>query len=281
MTGLQPVSFKQGRRHEPRISPPYVPGKHDKRFWTEAERQIIRKYYPEGGVTACLTHLDEHRTPSGVYQQAGRLGLTSTAKNPHKGHFNATPDVDRKIREAWPLMSGKKRGEVAELADQLGVPRWWLTKRAIKLGLTIQHKKQPPWTAAENALMEKAPLHEPDKAAKLFREHGFRRSPTAIMVQAKRLGLSRRAARKTLSASAAAKILGVDSKWVTERCISGALKASRRNDRRRTQQGGSAWEISRADLRQYILDNLEMVDLRKVEKFAFVDLIATQPETGT
>lgn len=37
---LQPVSFRKGRAHLPRLSKPYVPGKHDPRFDT-AEQDLV------------------------------------------------------------------------------------------------------------------------------------------------------------------------------------------------------------------------------------------------
>lgn len=271
---LKPVSFSKPRGHEPRISAPYVPGKRDRRFWTDGEDEIIRRYFPEGGAAACLTRLAAHRTPTGVYQRAKKLGITSSASSPHRGRYQATPELDQRIREEWQQLDAGKRGVVNDLADRLGVPRWWLTKRLTFLGLTHRHKKEPPWTPAEDELMKKAPLHMPDKAAKMFREHGFSRSPTAIVVRAKRLNLSRRAAREELSARGCARILGIDDKSLTARIISGELPATKREDRRRAQQGGSAWDIRPADLRKWILDNIDVVDLRKVDKVPFILLIA-------
>ncbi|MCV9960762.1 helix-turn-helix domain-containing protein [Pararhizobium sp. BT-229] len=271
---LKPVTFSKPRGHEPRISAPYVPGKRDKRFWTDDEDAIIREYFPAGGAAGCLARLEAHRTPTGVYQRAKNLGVTSSASSPHKGRYQATQEMDERIRKEWEQLDGKKKGEVRDLADRLSVPRWWLSDRLQALGLTIRHKKEPPWTAAEDELMKKAPLHQPDKAAKMFREHGFTRSPTAIVVRAKRLDLSRRAARKELSATQAAKILGIDSKSVTGRILSGELPAVKRDDQRRIQQGGSSWDIKPADLRQWILDNIDAIDLRKVDKVPFILLVA-------
>lgn len=174
-------------------------------------------------------------------------------------------------------MDAGRKGAVADLALRLKTPRWWLTKRLTFLGLTIRHKKEPPWTAAEDMLMRKVPLHLPDKAAALFGEHGFKRSPTAIMVRAKRLELSRRATRPELSARGAAALLGVDAKFVTARILSGELAATKRNDKRLSQQGGSSWDIKPADLRRWIIDNIDIVDLRKVDKIPFVSLIAGEP----
>lgn len=271
---LKPVSFNKPRGHEPRISAPYVPGKRDKRFWTEEEDAIIREYFPDGGAAACLSRLGEHRTLSGVYQRVKNLGVRTNGMTQERKRHRASPELDEKIRKGWEGMKAGSKGAVNDLADELGVPRWWLTKRLITLGLTTRHKKEPPWTAAEDELMKTAPLHTPDKAAKMFREHGFSRSPTAIVVRAKRLNLSRRAAREELSARGAARILGVDDKFITARAISGELKATKREDLRRAQQGGSAWDIKPADLRRWIIDNLDVVDLRKVDKVPFVLLIA-------
>ncbi|UDF29352.1 UNVERIFIED_ORG: hypothetical protein LHK14_17840 [Roseateles sp. XES5] len=271
---LKPVTFSKPRGQDPRISAPCVPGKRDKRFWTEDEDAIIRAYFPAGGAAACLTRLAAHRTPSGVYQRAKNLGVTSSAPSPHKGRYDATPELDERIRKEWQQLNAGKKGVVNDLADRLGVPRWWLSKRLTHLGLTTRHKKEPQWTAAEDELMKKAPLHMPDKAARFFREHGFSRSPTAIVVRAKRLNLSRRAAREELSARGCARILGIDDKSMTARIISGELPATKREDQRRTQQGGSAWDVKPADLRKWILDNIDVVDLRKVDKVSFIMLIA-------
>jgi hypothetical protein len=271
---LKPVSFAKPRRHEPRLSVPYVPGKRDKRFWTETENEVLRRYFPDGGAAACLARLAEHRTLAGVYGQAQKLGLKASTSPAARQRHRTSPELDQLIRDGWIDMDPSRKGAVSDLATRLDVPRWWLTKRLTILGLTVRHKKEPRWTVAEDALMSSVPLHQPDKAAAIFREHGFRRSPTAIVVRAKRLSLSRRATRPELSATQAAAILGVDGKFVTARILAGDLPAEKRGDRRLSQQGGSSWDIEPVALRRWIIDNLEVVDLRKVDKIPFVLLIA-------
>lgn len=286
---LTPVSFKRPVEPKPRLSKPYVAGKHDRRFWTDAERDIIREHYPKGGAVACLAHLGNHRTPSGVYQVARKLGLSApfgigsnnSKRALKRAKIEAPEGFDDALREFYQNGDGKKRGECNAFADKWSLPRWWVTKRAIQLELVMPHKKEPPWTAAEVALMSRVPLHNPDRCAEIFREHGFRRSPTSIVVKAKRLSLSRRATRDELSATKAAKLLGVDGKTMTRWILEWGLPATKRADRRLPQQGGSSWDIKPANLRRFIIDNLEHIDLRKVEKFAFVDLIANEkPEEG-
>lgn len=275
---LAPVSFRRPVQHEPRLSPVRVPGRHDKRFWSDAEIAIIREHYPAGGAVACLARLPGHRTKSGVYMQARKLGLEAPKGGGPRVRLDIPDDVDDTIRREWPMLDGKKRGEVAALAERLGVPRWWLSQRARKLGLTQPHRKEPPWTKAEIALMEKVPLHDPDRCAEIFRDHGYRRSPTAIVVKAKRLDLSRRATRPEWSATRTARVLGVDGKTVTRWILEWGLPATKRADKRLAQQGGSSWDITKHDLRRWILDHLEYVDLRKVDKFEFVALIAGEAQ---
>ena len=269
MTALRPVSFRKPRERAPRLSPSRVEGRRHSRFWSDDEKDIVRKYYPMGGVGACQPHLP-NRSERSIYQAARKLGIRLDERAKPERHYVVASDLDEQIREAWPLLKG--RGAVSELAKTLSVPRRIVSQRALKLGLTMPHTKEPPWTDAEFALMHKVPLHDPKRASAIFRQHGFKRTPSAIVSRAKRMNLSRRY-KKTLSAVGAARILGVDTKWVTSRCIAGDLKAGRRGTERLPQQGGDAWTIERADLRQFVIDNLERIDIRKVDKFAFVDLM--------
>jgi hypothetical protein len=284
MSELARVSFRKPVQHEPRLSTPYEPGKRDKRYWTEAEDAVIRKYYPIGGNAACLSHLDAHRTPSGVYQRARDLGLTAPkGMADYKGKMGrivAPPGFEDALRAFYENGDGRKKGECDAFADGWKLPRWWVGKLAVKLGLVIPHKKEPSWTAAEDALMAKVPLHDPDKCARIFREHGFSRTPTALTVRAKRLNISRRYS-ATLSATAVARILGIDIKGVTREILAGDLAAVKRPTQRRPQQGGDPWSIERAELRRYIIEQLGRIDFRKVDKFAFVDILVRNGPEAT
>jgi hypothetical protein len=258
------------------LSPEYVPGRRSERYWTDEEIAILRERFPVGGYKACAPLLPE-RNNGAIYTKAHALGLKGPKSGGPYRRIEVPDDVDDRIKTGWSAFSGKK-GEVAELAHKLGVPRHWLTVRATKLGLVQPFHKEPPWTAAELQLLKSTPLHDLQAAAKVFRTHGFSRSPTAINIKAKKAQISRRYS-ATLSATAAAKILGIDSKAITSCCIDGSLKATKRETRRLVQQGGHPWSIERADLRQYVIDNLYRIDLRKVDKFAFVDLLVRTHKT--
>lgn len=268
--GLTPVKFSNARLPQPRLTKPYVPGKHSSRFWSEAEAEIMRQHYPVSGAQGCLALLPG-RDLNGVYGQAKKLGLKAPAvSGGPRQKRDVSPEAKARIVEAWPLLEG--RGAVKALAAELGLPRHVVTVTATKLGLTMPHRKESKWSASEDALMAKVPLHDPRRASEIFKQHGYRRSPSAIVCRSRKLGMSRRY-KETFSATAAAKVLGVDGKFVTTLCIDGDLVASRRQTQRLPQQGGDPWSIERADLRRYVIDHLERIDFRKVDKFALVDLL--------
>lgn len=270
---LTPVSFGKGRTRVPRLSPARMPGRRDPRFWTAKEEAVLRRYFPIGGLPACAVHLP-NRSAQAIYCHAQVMGLHTDRQHRERQAWDERRDeIDRRLREAWPGLHG--RGALAAFAASIGVSRWVVSKRALALGLTSPHKKEPPWTAAEEALLRKVPLHAPELAARTFRAHGFRRTATAIMVRATRLGLSRRY-RETLSANAAARIVGVDPTTVTDWCHRGELKATRRGTNRLPQQGGDAWAIRHADLRAFVTTHPERIDIRKVDKLAFIALLTGQ-----
>lgn len=273
---LERVSFKKGREHKPRLSAPYVPGVHSEKYWTDEEDQILRDHYSEKGFAYCAEKLP-NRTKSAIYGRVGVLGIKRNGQQQRASRSSEEyAELDARITEAWPTLvipKGDLSG-AAELARQLGVPRWLVSQRCNKLGLTRPRKKEPPWTAAEDDLMKQVPLHDAEKCSEIFRAHGFNRTATAIRVRAKRLSLSCRQ-RGAFSATAAAKILGLDGKTVAVYCLNGTIKSTRRGTKRLPQQGGDAHSIERADLRQFVVDNLELIDFRKVDKFALVDLLVS------
>lgn len=272
---LDRVSFAKPLEARPRLSEKYEPGIHSKRFWTEAEKQILRDHVETKGAQYCRGLLPGRGT-QGIYQMASKLGLAVKGGlgQRRQGVHKNSPELDARIREEWSALTGSNRtGEVARLADRLDVPRWWLSKRATALGLTLPRvTKEPPWSVAELELLKRVPLHDPHVASRMFREHGFLRTPSAIMVKSKRAGISCRY-KETLSATAAAKILGVDAKTFTRWIIDGVIQATKRETKRLPQQGGNPWSIERVYFRQWINDNVERIDFRKVDKFALVEIL--------
>jgi hypothetical protein len=157
-------------------------------------------------------------------------------------------------------------GRSQEIARRLKVPRWAVNRRAAALGLS--RPKDRPWSPQDEAYLE-ANLHRfstKTLASKL------ERSPTAVKLKAKRLGL--RKYDEGYTASSLAQALGVDPHWVLARIRSGKLRASHRHTERRPQQGGDSWLITDEALVEFLREHPYDIDLRKVDSLWFMDLIA-------
>jgi hypothetical protein len=157
-------------------------------------------------------------------------------------------------------------GRSQMLADRLKVPRWAVNRRAAALGLS--RPKERPWSPDEEAYLESNFHHISVKAF----ARRFGRSPTAVRLKAKRLGLHKHD--ECYTACSLAQALGVDPHWVLARIRSGKLRASHRQIERRPEQGGDSWLITDDAVIDLIRDHPYDLDLRKVDGIWFMDLIA-------
>ena len=157
------------------------------------------------------------------------------------------------------------RGRSQEIAARLKLPRWAVNHRAAALGLS--RPKDRPWSAEDEAYVEASYHHTSVKT--LARRLG--RSPTAVQLKAKRLGL--RKYDEGYTALSLAEALGVDPHWVLARIRSGKLRASRRHTERTREQGGDSWLITDEAVVKFLRDHPYDIDLRKVDSLWFMDLI--------
>ncbi len=241
------------------------------RFWTTRELRVFRETYVAGGLAACLEALPG-RTASALYNRAGLMGLHRPRVAEFRKRWTANPALDEIIRRVY--AKAPTRGAIIALARSLGRPRWWVSKRAAALGCVAPRFKQPDWTDAEDEVLIAAPALHLRTLQKRLARIGSRRSETAIKVRLKRIGASRRDDPDRLSALGVATLMGVDGKTVTLWLAKGWLKAKRRGTERTVQQGGDQWVIKPADVRRFVIDHAAHVDLRKVDKFWFIDLMA-------
>ncbi|MCJ7510375.1 MAG: hypothetical protein MUP14_05770 [Dehalococcoidia bacterium] len=174
--------------------------------------------------------------------------------------------TDATLRSASGGYDPTVRGRSQEIADRLKVPRWAVNRRAAALGLS--RPKDRPWSAQGEAYLE-ANFHHVS-AKTLARKLG--RSPTAVKLKAKRLGL--RKYDEGYTASSLAEALDVDPHWVLARIRSGKLRASHRHTERTVQQGGDSWLITDEAVVELLAEHPYDIDLRKVDSLWFMDLIA-------
>jgi hypothetical protein len=240
------------------------------RFWTTREVDIVRRIYPVGGVNACLAELPG-RTASGVFQQAAKLGLNAPGYGAlPRRTYSQCDHIDAEIRRVY--TSNPTKGMVAALAASIGRPRWWISKRALKLGLTVPRFKEPEWTAAELEIVTRNAAKCLEAIRMALRRHGYDRTEAAIKLQIKRRSIEHTDS-EHLTARGLALIMGVDSKTVARWIEREGLPAKRRGTARVEVQGGDMWHIHRRTFRVWLKDHAQCVDLRKVDKFAFFDLI--------
>lgn len=122
-------------------------------------------------------------------------GLKWIMSRPSK--YRHTDTTDRLIRNAYasPEYATQRGRAIKGLAEKLGWPRYIIRRRALAIGAVQLHRKEPPWTEAELDLLEQHAHKVPDVIARIFRNHGYARTATAISVKTKRVGLLTRQSR--------------------------------------------------------------------------------------
>lgn len=187
-----------------------------------------------------------------------------------KGKYVITPEMHARIEKVYKRDTGN--GQVAALARALNLPRWRVTRYAIRQGWVAKQKKEPCWTEEETEKLQKLARYTPEVIQRKMREAGYNRSVTAIVLKMKRMRM-----RQNLngqSARSLAECLGVDVHFVTRAIRLGKLKATRRGTARTRAQGGDHWYILDQHIHEYIMNYLNEIDIRKVDKYWFVDIVA-------
>lgn len=239
-----------------------------KRFWTMAEQKVVRELYATGGAKACRERLPQ-RSEGSIYQEAQKLGLRSATQQAPSRPYGTSEEIDRTIIECY--RNRTERGEVNRLALRLGRPAWWVKKRAVHLGVSVALKKEPEWSRVEIELLERNAHKNEQVIRKIFANHGFNRTATAIVVKRKRLQCDTTDI-EHYTARQLASEFGVDASTVCSWIERGWLKAKRRGTER-TEAQGDHWWIKRKHVRDFVAENAGVVDIRKVDKVWFVDLL--------
>jgi hypothetical protein len=244
-------------------------------FWTTPEIAIVRAHYAAHGVEACMQLL-KTRTRGSIYQQAAKLGLSSRPERAGKPkrHYQINAFTDHAIRAVYE--NNPEKLAVRKLADRIGRQRWWVSKRAQQLGLVTPRFKEAAWTDEEMELLDAHAHKNAQVIARIFKARGYSRTATAINLQRKRKALGVTASRNSAglySANQVAILMGVDSKTITRWIRVGMLNARKRGTERTEVQGGDEWEVTLADVRIFVVGNPNSVDLRKVDRLWFIEML--------
>ncbi len=183
--------------------------------------------------------------------------------------INFTPEMDREITVLYSNITGK--GEVRTVSRKLNVPRWAIRRRALLLGVAQSRFKEPNWSEAEIYLLIRNAQFHPETIARKFRQKGYKRSVTAITLKRKRLRLCKNL--EGYSATTLALAFGVNSKTISYWIEKKYLYATRRGTNRTPQQGGDEWWITESNIRKFIIENIHIIDIHKIDKYWMVDIL--------
>ena len=251
-----------------------------KRAWTTREIDILRKTYPKSGLPGCLPFLPG-RSASTIYQQAAKHEIAAPrgVRGAARQAWPSSPQMDAVIRRVY--QGTPTRGEVKKLAATLGRPRWWISKRAAAMGLQVQRFRELPWTEEEIEFAAARAHKNPHALSIMMKRRGFSRTATAITVKMKRMGqpTGKNADLDQYTANHLAMLFGVDRSVVAGWIVKGWLVAKRRGTARTPAQGGDEFRIHRRDVRRFVMENTAAIDIRKVEKFWFVEMLTAMDST--
>lgn len=254
-----------------------------KRFWTTREIAILRETYPTGGLAACLPLLPG-RASTAIYQKAFEVGARRPAPSGKpratRQVYTPTPALDAAIVDAY-RSDNPLRG-LKNLSRVTGRPRAWLTNRAAVLGLSRPKFKEAQWCAAEFEILTERMHQAPGTIRQALREAGYPRTINAIVLQLRR--------RKGW---ARGKVDGQYTKLMLQECfgVSGETlsrwaRIGLRVIREPAIATGKAhdaaeWSVRELHLRRFVMENVAIIDFRKVDKFWLVDLLTSRrPDKG-
>jgi hypothetical protein len=158
-------------------------------------------------------------------------------------------------------------------------PRWHVKRLAQEMGFARQIKR-PNWSPEEEQYLEDN-YHRRNYLSLrngLMRINGgVSRSRTAIELKAKRLQITKGAEGFVLRGVEA--LLGCDHHKIHRWIDRGWLAAKRRGTFRKESQGGDMWYFRPEDLRTFVINHPDEIDLRRVAKHEIIALLADEKET--
>ncbi len=179
-----------------------------------------------------------------------------------------TSEMDKEVLYTYSMNTDSKP-RLINLAKKFSMPRWAVYQRALKIGAVKSSHQKKKWEGEEIKILERNAHYSPLTIKKRLAIDGFQRSIASIVLKRKRMRLLSNL--KGMSACLCAEFLGVDLHRVLNYIKSGLLKAE---IIRQDMQGKVNYYIREKHLREFIIDNPCVIDLRKVEKYYLIELLA-------
>ncbi|MBV8551056.1 MAG: hypothetical protein JOY54_07125 [Acidobacteriaceae bacterium] len=186
-----------------------------------------------------------------------------------RARYIPTAEIDAKIRSAYLRQREGDRRALAAVRQDIGWSKSAVVRRGAALCLT--RTKEQPWSSAEEEILERYGHLTARAMQRRLARAGYQRSCAAIQLKVARLRIKTNL--DGYSACALATAFGVDAHKVCNWIKRGLLRAERRETSRILEQGGDTWWIPLSSVRKFILRAPEEIDLARVEKFWFLDVL--------
>ncbi len=187
----------------------------------------------------------------------------------NKWKYRPTTQTDDLIRDAYSRQRLGDRKALKLVSGQIGWSRSAVCKRGAELGLA--RTKEKPWSSAEESILVCSGHLAPSGIQRKLKASGFNRTIAAIQIKINRYRIKSNL--EGYSACQLADALGIDVRKVLKWIHCGDLKASTRGTGRTPQQGGDTWWIPDNSVRRFVLRFPNEIDLARVEKIWFLNLI--------
>ncbi len=182
--------------------------------------------------------------------------------------YQFTSEMNNELLYVYSINTDSKP-RLTNLARKFNMPRWALYQQALKIGAVQSSHQKKKWTDEELKILEKNAGYAPLTIKKRLEKVGFARSVASIILKRKRMRLLSNL--QGMSACLCAEFLGVDLHWVIKHIKSNLLKAEKIS---KDSQGKINYYIKEKNLRGFIINNPDLIDIRKVEKYYFIELVA-------
>ena len=147
------------------------------------------------------------------------------------------------------------------------LPRWYIKKRAARLGLTM-HPDKRPWTAAEQEILERLL----GRVSALTIARRLKRTEASVVLKIKRLGVSRRV-RNGYTMRDLEECLGEShhkiQRWVANGWLRDRLQGTRRHD----GNGRDIHRFQEKEILGFIRNHPLEINLGRVDAVWFLDMI--------
>ena len=144
---------------------------------------------PEGRCCQQCGHAIEEGRFRNKPPSEAKYCLTCSAERRRRANLKYVwrPEYDESLKQHYYGGLNRRFQVLNRMIRETGLPRWYIKRRAARLGLTM-HQERRPWTATEEEIVERLV----GKVSALTIAKRLKRTEASVVLKIKRMGLSRR-----------------------------------------------------------------------------------------